>query len=194
MSLADPDLSGDLALSVGDFDLRPLEDADARDLLDHFSDPEVTAFMDIDPLTRLDQAEAIIQWAKNQRALGAGLRWAMRARANGALAGTCGFNTLTVERGRRGEVAYDLGRPWWGQGVLSAIMPTLLDFGFRRLALHRLEAMVTPGNDRSCRLLERHGFIREGVMAGYGFWKARYWDQIVYGRVVGHSIIERLDV
>jgi len=181
MSLADPDLTGDLTLTVGDFDLRPLEAADARDLLIHFSDPAVTRFMDIDPMTDLDQAEAVIQWAVSQRALGAGLRWGIRQRSSGALAGTCGFNTLVVDRGRRGEVAYDLGQAWWGRGVMSAIMPVLLDFGFRRLALHRLEAMVTPGNDRSCRLLERHGFVREGVLAGYGYWKGRYWDQMVYG-------------
>jgi len=186
MVFADPDLSGDLALIVGDFDLRPLGDADAGDLLIHFSDPAVTQFMDIDPMTQLDEAEATIQWAKSQRALGAGLRWAIRERSGGALAGTCGFNTLVVERGRRGEVAYDLGQAWWGKGVMGAVMPSLLDFGFHRLALHRLEAMVTPGNERSCRLLERHGFVREGGLAGYGYWKGRYWDQMIYSRMAGY--------
>jgi [ribosomal protein S5]-alanine N-acetyltransferase len=61
----------------------------------------------------------------------------------------------------------------------------LIDFGLDTLALHRLEAMVTPGNGRSCRLLERHGFVFEGVLAGYGYWKGRYWDQIVYGLTRG---------
>ena len=59
--------------------------------------------------------------------------------------------------------------------------PRVIDFGWNRLSLHRLEALVTPGNDRSCAVLERHGFTREGVLAGFGFWKGRYWDQIIYG-------------
>ena len=68
---------------------------------------------------------------------------------------------------------------------MAQVMPALLDFAFRRLALHRLEALVTPGNHRSIRLLERHGFAREGVLAGHGFWKGRHWDQIVFGLTRG---------
>lgn len=183
MIAADPDLAGDLALPVGPFCLRPLEDADAAELLAHFADPRVVEFMDIGPLTDLAEAEAIVAWAKSQRALGAGLRFSIRE--GRIFAGTCGFNRLVVERARRGEVAYDLSPPWWGRGVMGAVLPALIDFAASRLALHRLEALVTPGNHRSCRLLERHGFAREGVLADHGFWKGRYWDQIVYGRVVG---------
>ena len=182
---ADPDLTGDLTLAVGAFVLRPLEAADAGDLLAHFADPRVVEFMDIDPLTDLAEAEAIVAWAQGQRALGAGVRFSIRQGGTfeGAFVGTCGFNRLIVERGRRGEIAYDLGQAWWGRGAMAAILPALVDFAFRHLALHRLEALVTPGNDRSCRLLERHGFAREGVLRGYGYWKGRHWDQIVYGRV-----------
>jgi RimJ/RimL family protein N-acetyltransferase len=43
--------------------------------------------------------------------------------------------------------------------------------------------MVTPGNDRSRRLLERQGFLREGVLRDYAFWNGRFWDQIVYSRL-----------
>ena len=182
MITRDPDLDGDLELTIGGFRLRPLGDWDAGDLFAHFADPRVVAFMDIEPLADMDQACHIIAWARAQRAAGAGVRWTIRERA-GAFVGTCGFNRIDLERGRRGEIAYDLGHPWWGRGVMSAIMPTIIEFGFGRLALHRLEAMVTPGNLRSDRLLRRHGFALEGVLRGYGFWKGRYWDQIVYSRL-----------
>jgi len=182
MIAPDPDLAGDLTLTAGEgFTLRPLEAADAGDLLAHFADPKVVEFMDIEPMTDPAEAEAIVAWAAGQRALGAGLRFSIRH--GEAFAGTCGFNRIVVERARLGEIAYDLSPPWWGAGVMDAVLPVLADFAFRRLALHRLEALVTPGNDPSCRLLERHGFTREGVLQGHGFWKGRFWDQIVYGRV-----------
>jgi ribosomal-protein-alanine N-acetyltransferase len=181
MIAPDPDLAGDLILAADRFELRPLEMSDAADLLAEFSDPKVVEWMDIEPLRDLNEARAIISWAQDRRALGAGCRWAIRDRASGDFAGTCGFNQIVVERGRRGEIAYDLTIPWQGRGVMHAVLPAVVDFGWRRLALHRLEAMVTPGNQRSCALLERHGFTREGVLAGYGFWKGRYFDQIVYG-------------
>jgi ribosomal-protein-alanine N-acetyltransferase len=178
----DPDLDGDLRQRVGDYRLEPLADADAADLFAHFSDPRVVAFMDIEPLTDVDQADHILGWAQTQRALGAGVRWAVRD-GGGHFVGTCGFNRIEVERGRRGEIAYDLGAAWWGKGVMGALLPAIVDFGFSRLRLHRLEAMVTPANVRSIRLLQRHGFSREGVLRGYGFWKGRYWDQVVYSRL-----------
>jgi ribosomal-protein-alanine N-acetyltransferase len=181
MIAPDPDLTGDLVLAAGRFDLRPLEMSDAADVLAEFSDPRVVEWMDIEPLRDLDEARAIVSWAQNQRALGAGCRWSIRDRAGGDFVGTCGFNQIVVERGRRGEIAYDLTIPWQGRGVMQAVLPAVVDFGWRRLTLHRLEAMVTPGNQRSWALLERHGFTREGVLAGYGFWKGRYFDQIVYG-------------
>lgn len=181
MIAPDPDLTGDMVVAAGSFDLRPLEESDAEDLLAEFADPRVVEWMDIDPLTDIGEARAIIGWARDQRALGAGLRWAIRNRVGGEFLGTCGFNRIVVERGRRGEIAYDLAVRWQGQRVMAAVLPAVVEFGWRRLGLHRLEALVTPGNDRSCALLERHGFSREGLLVGYGYWKGRYYDQIVYG-------------
>jgi ribosomal-protein-alanine N-acetyltransferase len=179
----DPDLDGDLELTAGAFHLKPLGERDARDLFAHFADPRVVEFMDIEPLGDIEQARHIIEWAVMRRVVGAGVRWAIRDRA-GAFVGTCGFNRIELERGRRGEIAYDLAHAWWGRGVLADVLPAIVEFGFGRLAVHRLEAMVTPGNARSSRLLERHGFAREGLLREYGFWKGRYWDQVVYSRLV----------
>ena len=181
MIVPDPDLRGDLTLQAGDYDLRPLEPSDAAELLAHLADPVVTRFMDIPALTSIEEAQTIIDWAAGLRAVGGGARWAIRARVDGTFVGTAGFNAIVVERGRRGEIAYDLSPAWWGKGVMAQVMPALIAFGFDHLALHRLEAMVTPGNDASSRLLERHGFTREGVLRGYGFWKDAFQDQIVFG-------------
>jgi len=183
MITPDPDLRGDLILTAGDYVLTPLAPSDGADLLGHLGDPEVTRFMDIPALTTLEEAEAVVDWASGLRAFGGGVRWAIRLRDGGGLVGTAGFAVIAVERGRRGEIAFDLSRAWQGRGVMARVMPVLIAFGFGHLALHRLEAFVTPGNDRSCRLLERHGFAREGVLRGYGFWKDAYQDQIVYSRL-----------
>ena len=187
MITPDPDLRGSLDLELTGFRLSPLRSADAPDLLAHFADPRVVEFMDIDPLAEIEQAHRIIDWAVGQRALGSGVRWAIRDEA-GVFVGTCGFNRLIVERGRLGEVAYDLDHAWWGRGVMGAILPVLIDFALDRISLHRLEAYVTPGNDRSCRLLQRHGFQREGVLRGHGYWRGRFWDQIVYSRVAVENL------
>lgn len=187
MIAPDPDLSGDLRIRTEAFELTPLTLDDAGDVLNEFSDPGVVEWMDIEPLETLEEALSIVDWAESQRRLGAGVRWAIRSRRDGAFAGTCGFNRIVLERGRRGEIAYDLHPRWQGLGVMGQVLPAVIAFGWGRLGLFRQEALVTPGNTRSCALLERHGFRREGVLTGYGFWKGRQWDQILYGKVADNG-------
>jgi RimJ/RimL family protein N-acetyltransferase len=172
-----------LAWRTERFALRPLEDADAADVLRHLGDPKVVAFMDTPPLADLGEALAVVRWAQERRADDAGVRWSIRPRDGGVLIGTCGFNLVQREQGRRGEIAYDVGSAHWGRKVMDEIMPHLLTFGFEGLALRRIEALVADGNDPSRRLLERHGFAREGLLRDHGFWKGRYWDQLIYARL-----------
>lgn len=183
------DLSRDpLVWRTDRFVMRPLEAADGPELLTLFGDPDVAEFMDIDPLEEVEEALGVIAWACERREAGLGVRWAIRPAAGGPLLGTCGFNALELDRGRRGEVAYDLARAHWGRGVMSEILPRLLTFGFEGLGLRRIEAFVTPGNERSCRLLERHGFLREARLRDHGFWKGRFWDQLIYARLADDPV------
>ena len=168
---------------VEDFELRALSEADAPDLLALFSDPEVCAFMDIEPLLAEAEALDIIDWAEAQAAQGLGVRWGIRRPGEGRLIGTVGFNRIERGRGRWGEIAYDLARDQWGRGVMSAILPAVIARGFEDWGLIRLEAMVTEGNERSCALLRRMGFRQEGVLARRGFWKGQAWDQLVFARL-----------
>jgi [ribosomal protein S5]-alanine N-acetyltransferase len=173
-------------LSSAHYRLRPLRDDDAADLFAHFGDPEVTAFLDIRPFETKSDAFEMIDWAKGIRARGTGVRWRVSDGGDGFV-GTCGYQLLTHGRGRRGEIGFDLARGWQGRGVMAEVLPVVLAFGFEALGLRRVEAMVTPGNDRSRRLLERQGFVREGVLRDYAFWNGRFWDQILYARLASDA-------
>ncbi|MFI4966211.1 MAG: GNAT family N-acetyltransferase [Caulobacterales bacterium] len=155
---------------------------DRADLYAHLSDGLTVEHMDIEPLAGLEGADAVIAWATGLAVSGDGVRWAIRDRA-GAFVGTVGFNALVRDRGARGEIAYDVVRPRWRQGVMAEVLPMVIDHGFDVFGLHRIEAMVTPGNTASASLLERHGFLREGVLRDHAFWKGRYWDQWLYARL-----------
>ena len=149
---------------VDGFELRALSEADAEGLLELFSDPEVCAFMDIEPLQTEFEALDIIDWAEAQAAQGLGVRWGVRQAGEGRLIGTVGFNRIERGRGRWGEIAYDLARDQWGRGIMSTLLPAV-------------------GNERSCALLRRMGFQQEGVLARRGYWKGQAWDQLVFARL-----------
>jgi ribosomal-protein-alanine N-acetyltransferase len=170
------------ALSTGRFHLKPLGPEDRDDLFAHFSDPATVAYMDIDPLTDVSEADGTIAWAMGLLDAGRGVRWAVRDRG-GAFVGTIGFNSLVRERGSRGEIGYDVVRARWRQGVMSEVLPAVTAYGFATLQLHRIEATVTPGNLASVALLERNGFRREGLLRGHGQWKGRFQDVEMFARL-----------
>lgn len=62
------------------------------------------------------------------------------------------------------EIGYLLGRAYWGQGYAREAIAAFIDFAFFTLDLRRLEATVDVRNVASNRLLQRLGFVREGVL------------------------------
>ena len=59
-----------------------------------------------------------------------------------------------------------LGRPHWGQGLMTEAGRALLDMAFQVTDLHMVTATARPGNGRSIGVLEACGF----EAAGHG-WK-----------------------
>jgi RimJ/RimL family protein N-acetyltransferase len=63
---------------------------------------------------------------------------------------------------RKGEVWYKLHSAYWGKGFGTESLNTILDFGFKELNLHRIEAGCAVDNIASIKVLEKVGMIREG--------------------------------
>lgn len=172
------------AFGVDGFELRRMDEDDVADLVVHFSNPSVLEFLDIEPTVRAEDGLRIVRWSQRIHAAASGIRWVVRD-AGGGFVGTCGFNQIVRERASLGEIAYDLAPAFWGRGVMARIVPVLVEQGFSRLALERLEAWVTPGNERSRALLLRHGFRLEGTLRHRLHARGRHWDQEVYARLRG---------
>lgn len=62
-----------------------------------------------------------------------------------------------------------------GRGMMTAALKLTLAYAFDQLGLHRLEANIQPGNERSIALVQRVGFRREGFSPKYlqidGIWR-----------------------
>jgi len=133
--------------------LRELTLDDAPAVQVHFSDPEVTEFMDIDPCTDLESARKIVAF----HILDTGTRWGIFDRQTDALIGTCGFHCWD-ETSAQAEIGYDLSRAHWGRGLIREAIEAALAFGFGTMALSEVCAMAERANPRSIRVLERLGF------------------------------------
>ena len=78
--------------------------------------------------------------------------------------GDCGFHSWNQTH-RRAELFYNLREVSDRQkGYMTEALKEVIDYGFRKLNLHRIQAMVDASNTPSVRLLDRYGFKKEGTM------------------------------
>ena len=77
--------------------------------------------------------------------------------------GECGFHTWN-QKHRRAEVFYHLKHDSdKRKGFMTEALHAVLDYGFNAMNLHRIQALVDPGNTPSIKLLQRYGFSKEGT-------------------------------
>ena len=63
------------------------------------------------------------------------------------------------------QAGYILARDAWGRGYATEALLASVEMA-RRAGVRRLEASVHIEHERSCRVLEKAGFVREGIRAG----------------------------
>jgi [ribosomal protein S5]-alanine N-acetyltransferase len=96
-------------------------------------------------------------------------------RRDGAIIGF--FNLGEIVRGplQSAYLGYGGVAKFAGQGYMSEGMELLLAHAFTGLRLHRVEANIQPGNQRSIALVRRAGFVKEGFSEAYlkigGQWR-----------------------
>lgn len=155
--------------------LRPLSRHDLEFVFRHFSDPEVNRYLlDEEPVTTREQAQAIIDFYSlpGRKSYN---RWVIVRKVDARPVGTCGYHQWQTTH-QRAEIGYDLEKASWRQGIMSEALGAMLPYGFEKMRLHRVEALVYTENDASIRLLERLGFQKEGILRQYFRRGENYYD------------------
>ncbi len=63
---------------------------------------------------------------------------------------------------------------------MSEAVSAALEYAFDTMALNRIEALVTAGNERSRRFLEKTGFTLEGTLRQYELARGSHQDQWMF--------------
>ena len=142
--------------------LRELVLNDTQAIFDIRGDYEVTRYNTGAAYDRIEQARDLIQAIRTGYADGAELRWGITLKPNPTVIGMCGFN-YWVRHDRRASIGYDLSRQYWGQGLMTEAVRAMVNFGFTRMNLNRIEADADGRNLASARVLHKAGFHDEGV-------------------------------
>jgi ribosomal-protein-alanine N-acetyltransferase len=94
---------------------------------------------------------------------------------DGAIVGFLNLSEIVRGGFKNAYLGYGGVAAFAGQGYMTEAMGLLLRTAFTELGLHRLEANIQPGNERSIALAKRCGFELEGFSPRYlkigGRWR-----------------------
>lgn len=141
--------------------LTPLTAEDAADLHRMLDDPSVSQYR-VGPAASLEDDERRCRatgylWLSGQR-----IELAVREAAGGAFAGHLQLINGMPAFGEA-MLGYSLLPEFRGRGLMTRAVRLLSDWAFARTSLHRLVAGTDAANTASQAVLERAGFVREGV-------------------------------
>lgn len=152
-----------VTLSTPRLILRPIREEDANALFAIWSDAEAMRYFSFPVMHHLKEATERMARKAKRTAEGDALILALTLHATGEVIGDCTLCRLDLAN-RRAEIGFCLQRPYWGRGYMREAVSALLDHAFDTLNLHRIEADIDPRNNASAGLLERLGFVREGLL------------------------------
>lgn len=80
------------------------------------------------------------------------------------------------------EFGYWLAEEFWGQGIMSEIVPVFVDYCFKEFSLNRIFAMPHSSNPASARVLEKAGFLLEGRLLKNVVKDGQILDSLLYAK------------
>jgi ribosomal-protein-alanine N-acetyltransferase len=93
--------------------------------------------------------------------------------------GRVGFSQIARGPFQSCMLGYQIAREYEGQGLMHEALLAATEFMFKVHGVHRIQANYLPENARSAKLLERLGFLREGLARDYLFIAGSWRDHVL---------------
>ena len=99
--------------------------------------------------------------------------------------GWCGYHTWYINHDRA-EIGYMISDESKKQkGFMKEALQAVINYGFQKMGLKRIEAMLAPENHPSLKLVTTFGFQKEGLLREHYLVDGKYEDSAMY------SLLER---
>jgi RimJ/RimL family protein N-acetyltransferase len=104
----------------------------------------------------------------------------------GEAVGAIGFSPGSDVERFSAEIGYWLAESLWGRGIVTEALVMTTEYLFRRANLLRLFALPFADNPASARVLEKAGYVREGILRSSSVKYGEPKDQFLYAIVNQH--------
>jgi ribosomal-protein-alanine N-acetyltransferase len=101
---------------------------------------------------------------KAEREHGFQQNWAIRLNSSGELIGSIGLLNFSGQPIFKTEIGYWIAAPYRNKGWTTEVVRAFTDFCANHFKLKRIFAHVMPHNPASIRVLEKAGFVKEGLL------------------------------
>lgn len=157
--------------------LREIRMSDANDLRNSVNNKNVISYLDDSrkyPISLVEARKSIKKSIKDK------VNYKRVIMVDGKFAGTISLYNPDKTR-KIYEIGYFLAKPYWGKGIATDSVKKMTEFGFKKLKLTRVWAMISSDNPASGRVLEKAGYKLEGIMRKSIYKKGKCFNQLMYG-------------
>jgi len=160
--------------------LRCIKMTDAPEVFVLRGTDKTMQYIDREKLVNIDEAKTLIQKILDSLTSNEGIMWCITLIDKPeTLIGTIGHWRL-IKQHYRAEVGYMLHPDHWNKGIMKEALLAVIEYGFKDMKLHSIEAHINPANLASAALLEKTGFTREAYFKEDFFFKGEFTDTAVY--------------
>lgn len=166
--------------------LRKIEIPDAEEIFKMRANGHVNRFIPRPTMTKQEDAVSLVEKTNMAYENQQGIGWAGVLRENKAIVGTCGFNMIDFYN-LRAEIGGELAVNFWGKHIAIEAVSAIIDFGFKTMNLHTIEAKMSPNNRGAIFLIEQLGFEKEAHYKDRVYHKGKFDDMAVYSLIRGNE-------
>lgn len=159
--------------------LRKLTSEDAEDIFEYACDSEVAYFLIWEPHKSVNDSLEFIKFTENEFESNSSIIWGIELKGDNKIIGTIDLRGFTNSH-RCGDVGYAISQKCWGHGIVSEAFKALIDFGFGKLNLNRIEAHCEHENTGSWKVMEKAGLQYEGTLREKVFIKNKFRTMNMY--------------
>ena len=74
---------------------------------------------------------------------------------------------------------------------MTEAVSSIIDYGFTKLKLHRIEALVGSNNIPSLKIMEKNHFIKEGLLRQHFYVTDKFEDSVLFSKLYDEYIDQK---
>ena len=145
-------------LTTAQFNLRPLQPTDEQEIFALRSDDAINQYLDRPKATSIDDAKQFIRKITDGVTNNLSIFWVITPKSESTFLGSICLWNLSADP-RKADLGYELLLRYHGKGIMQEVIPVVIQFGFEKMKLEKIEAELSPRNLKSVRLLEKNNFV-----------------------------------